>query len=234
MEQVIATHLSTLASSVSGNNCNTASTFVITPPNTSIASNINTVLRTRLMVRSEIARNQLLNTVQLMPYFDFVGLSESFSEVASHLRDLQNGISNESSQLKRYILFVDGLCPTLESTQRRSGLVQANALAASFLRVVTHLSRSHPYLLVIFSLEASWDTKGGKEFTSAFSSPGKNLCGVSPVSMLHKTLLAGIDTVVLLHGTVNSGLKKGDLIVEVVKDRTGAGAGHWVVWPKSA
>jgi hypothetical protein len=53
---------------------------------------------------------------------------------------------------------------------------------------------------------------------------------VNPGGMAQKTLLAGIDTVVLLHDTVDAGLKNGDLIVEVVKDRTGAGLGQWATW----
>lgn len=170
-----------------------------------------------------------------MPYFDFVGLSESLSEVASRLHDLQNSSRTASPQLKRYVLFIDGLCPALESTQRRSGLVQANALAASLLRSVAHLSNSHPHVLVLFNLEVSWETRGGEELRSAFSSPRNNFCVVNPGGMAQKTLLAGIDTVVLLHDTVDAGLKNGDLIAEVVKDRTGASLGQWATWsnPKS-
>jgi hypothetical protein len=48
--------------------------------------------------------------------------------------------------------------------------------------------------------------------------------------MLQKTLLAGIDTVVLLHNTLDARLKNGDLTVEVVKDRTGASLGQWATW----
>jgi hypothetical protein len=211
----------------------TPSTFIIGAPDTSVASSINNLLSMRLVNKSENFRIQLLDTVQLMPYFDFVGLSESFSEVSARLHDLRNGARKDSSLLKRHILLVDGLCPALESAQRRSGLVQANALAASFLRSITHLSRSHPSLLILLKLVASQDARGGEQLISAFSSPGKSFCGVSPGGMLENTLLAGTDTVVLLHDTVYAGLRDGDLILEVVKDRVGTSLGQWVVWPKS-
>lgn len=229
-EHLIAAHLSTLVPFLSSHDSNTASTFVIAPPNTPVASNINHVLRTKRTIRSETARIQLLNTVQLMPYFDFAGLSESLSEVACRLHDLQNSTRTESPQLKRHVLFIDGLCPVLESTQRRSGPVQANALAASLLRSVIHLSRSHPVVLVLFNLEARWEARGGEELRSAFSSPQNNCCGIRPGGMLQNTLLAGIDTVVLLHNMLDAGLRNGDLIVEVVKDRTGASLGQWATW----
>jgi hypothetical protein len=168
-----------------------------------------------------------------MPYFDFVGLSQSFSEVSTCLHDLRNAASKDSSPLKRHILLVDDLCPALESAQRRSGLVQANALAASFLRSVTHISRSYPSLLILLKLVASQDARGGDHLISAFSSPGKSFGGVDPGGLLERTLLGGIDTVVLLHDTVDAGLMDGDLILEVVKDRVGINLGQWVVWPKS-
>jgi hypothetical protein len=175
-----------------------------------------------------------------MQYFDVAGLAESISEVSSRLHDLNSrsetastSHSKDPQRIKRQILLLDGLCPALESTQRRSGLVQANALAASLVRSVAVLSRSHPSLLVLFTLEASRDMRSGDELTSAFSSPGNSICGISPSGMLGRTLLAGVDTVVLMHDTVDAGLNDGDLIVEVVKDRVGANLGQWVVWAKS-
>lgn len=232
-EHLIATHLSRLTAPVSCDTCSKASTFVIAPPNTPVASNINDVLQTRLITRLETVRIQLLDTVQIMPYFDIVGLSESFSEVTSRLLDMHNMTDDEPSHRKRHILLIDGLCPALDSTQRRSGLVQVNALAASFLRSVTNLSRSHSHILIVVNLGATWDSRGVRELTSAFSGVGKCFSGVSPGGLLQTTLLAGIDTVILLHDMVGAGLKDGDLIVEVVKDRTDACLGHWTVWPRS-
>jgi hypothetical protein len=238
-EHLIATHLGTLTSSATGDDCNKPSTFVIAPPNTSIASTIHTLLQTRLANRSEKNRVQLLDTIHIMQYLDFAGLAECFSEVSTCLHNLNSGSATLSTshgraspQIQRQVLLVDGLCPALESTQRRSGLVQANALSASLLQSITHFSRSYPWLLVLFSLEASGHARGSEELTSAFSSPGKSFCGVSPGGMLQRTLLAGIDTVVLVHDRLDAGLKDGDLVVEVVKDRVGASLGQWVVWPK--
>ena len=233
-EHLIATCLASLAPESPENNFNGPSVFVIAPPSTSIASTIHDLLQATLPTRSGIDPLHLLDTVQIMQYFDVAGLAESISEVSSCLHDLKSVLSMDSSPLKRHILLVDGLCPALESMQRRGGLVQANALAASVLRSITHLSRSHSSLLVLLNLESSTDTRAGEELTSAFSSPGKDICGISPGGTLQRTLLAGIDTVVLLHRWVASGLENEDLIVEVIKDRVGAGLGHWVAWPRSA
>ena len=169
-----------------------------------------------------------------MQYFDIAGLAESLSEASSCLHNLKSRSGVPSSHVERHVMLVDGLGPSLESMQRRSGSVQANALAASLLRSVTHLSRSHSSLLVLLNLEPGTDTRGGEGFPSAFSSPENAVCGVSPGGMLQRTLLAGIDTIVLLHDAVDAGLKDGEVIVEVVKDRAGASLGHWVAWPRSA
>jgi hypothetical protein len=229
-----------LASSSIRDDSNAPSTFIIAPPNISIASNIHDLLQAGHSTRRESTPLQLLNTVQIMQYFDVAGLAESISEVSSYLHDLNNrsetlptSYGKDPWRIKRQILLLDGLCPALESTQRRSGLVQANALAASLVRSVTVLSRSYPSLLVLFTLEASRDMRSGAELTSAFSSPGNSICGISPCGMLGRTLLAGIDTVILLHDMVDAGLNDGDLIVEVVKDRVGANLGQWVVWANS-
>lgn len=240
VEQLIATHVAKLEPSAHGDGCSTPSTFVIAPTNTSVASTIHNLLKTRLPTISEDTCLQLLDTVQIMQYFDLAGLAESLSEVATYLHNFYSGPAPllpshgmVSPSKKRHVLLVDGLCPALESTQRRSGVVQANALAASLLRSVTHLSRSYPSLLVLLSLEVSRDARGAKEITSAFSDLGEGTCGVSPGGVLQRALLAGIDTVVLLHDMGDAGLEDGNLIVEVVKDRVGAGLGQWVVWPKS-
>ena len=232
-------HLDILASSSVRDDSNTPSTFVIAPPNISVASHIHDLLQVRHSTRRESTPLQLLNTVQIMQYFDVAGLAESISEVSSRLHNLNSRSETLSTsygknpqRMKRQILLLDGLCAALESTQRRSGLVQANALAASLVRSVAHLSRSYPSLLVLFTLEASRDMRSGDELTSAFSSPGNSICGISPGGMLGRTILAGIDTVILLHGAIDAGLN-GDLIAEVVKDRTGASLGQWVVWAQS-
>lgn len=238
-EQLIANHLDRLASSSIRDDSDAPSAFIIAPPNISIASNIHDLLQARHSTRRE-STLQLLNTVQIMQYFDVAGLTESISEVSSCLHDLNSrsktlstSYGKDPQRMKRQILLLDGLCPTLESTQRRSGLVQANALAVSLVRSVAVLSRSHPSLLVLFTLEASRDMRSGDELTSAFSSPGNSICGISPGGILSKTILAGIDNVIVLHDTVDAGLNDGDLIVEVVKDRVGASLGWWVVWAKS-
>ena len=233
-EYLITSHLAALASSIPQGDHRILSTFVICTPNTSIASNVHGLLQSRVAARPRSACLKLLDTVQIMQYFDIAGLTESISEVSSCLHDLKSGPGANSSRLKRHILVVDGLCPALESTQRRSGLVQANALAASLLRSLTHLSRSNPSLLILIDLEASREARSEEELTSAFSSPERSIRGIRPGGVLQKTLLAGIDTVILLHDKVDTGLKDGDLIVEVARDREGASLGHWVVWPGSA
>ena len=237
---IIASHLVRSATSASEVDTGAVSTFIIATPNTSIVSSVHAQLQHSLVAdtsRSELSV-KLLDTVQLLQYFDFAGLAESVSEVSDHLHGLlanrEKHSTSNAEYSKRLILFVDGLDSALESTQHRSGFVQANALGASLLRSITHLSRNYPSLLVLLSLEANQDTRSGDDFTSAFSSStARSIREVGPGGMLRRTLLAGIDTVVLVHDSVDSGLNDGDLIVEVVKDRAGASLGHWAVWPSS-
>lgn len=236
-EHIITTHL---AASVTSPTKVHPSVFIIASPSTAIVSTVHTQLQHSLQGNSNASALalKLLDSVQILQYFDFAGLAESVSEVAASLHELQASSGkyvaarkSASSEENPLILFIDGLGSALESTQRRSGIVHANALAASLLRSITHLSRSHPSLLVLLSLETSRDTRSGEDFVSAFSSStGRTVSGVSPGGVLVRTLLSGIDTSVLVHDMVHSGLEDGDMIVEVIKDRVGGSLGCWAVW----
>ena len=239
-EHIIATHLATLtpsspADSVSETTDETIfpTTLIIAPPHTTIASTVHKLLTTSSVASASL---RLLETVQILRYFDVAGLTESLSEVDARLHPIQcasdacPGTAGRSRT--RTILYIDGLGPALESVQRRSGSVQANALAVSLLRSITHLSRLHSALLVVLNLPTKQDGRGDDEVTSAFSQTGRSACGqsLSRGGMLGRMIADGVDTMVLVHGAVDPSASDGDHIVEVVKDRVGGCLGAWAVW----
>ena len=167
---------------------------------------------------------QLLGEAQLLQYFDFAGLAESVEEVSSRL-------FLATTSLQKRILYIEGLGTIIESAQRRSGIVQANALLASLLRSLTHLSRTYPYLLVLLELELRLDSKVDDAVQSAFASGTGSDMTVEPRGALGRSLDGAVDVMVLVH-TPHGTAIDGSTIVEVVKDRMGDGVGEWAVWKR--
>ena len=104
--------------------------------------------------------------------------------------------------------------------------MQACALGAGVGRSIAHLARGREegaLVLVLLSLEGN---AGGEDLVSAFSRSGTGAGAVPGGRVLGKVVLGGVDTAVLVHDA----LEGGEVVVEVVKDRTGGGLGHWAVW----
>lgn len=177
----------------------------------------------------------LMDTIQLLQYFDFAGLAEALSEVASRIFEQSQQGHNEAvkaNDRQKDILIIQGLDTTLASTKRRSGLVQTNALLSNLLRTITHLARTYRQLLVI--VELGVELRDGRaegdaaEVVSAFASDTARKISVTPGGTVGRNLEAGMDLMILIHnawGKVDTGKQ----IAEVVKDRTGSGLGIWTV-----
>lgn len=225
-EHIISEHLLSSQENI-GQRRGVTNGFIIAPHSSAIVTSIHSTLVDRLsisVVPTQSTAVQYLESVQLLQYFDFAGLTESVAEVSSR----QFALSNESASQKT-ILYIEGLDVMIEGTQRRSGLVQANALLSSLLRTLVHLSRTHPCLLVLLDLRLREDSKGDEATLSAFASAiGSDMrlqCG----GALGQTLDAGLDVLVLVHDA-HGIATTGSAIVEVVKDRVDDALGEWAVW----
>ncbi|EXJ78704.1 hypothetical protein A1O1_09106 [Capronia coronata CBS 617.96] len=198
---------------------------------------------------------ELLKDVRLLQYFDFAGLAEALSEVSEEIFQRVNSGSKETSNGKvRDVVLVQGLGHAISAIQRRSGLVQANALLAGLVRNITQLSRMSPNVLVLVdvSVETGWPASGearqdaakskrhiaGIELDSAFASSfGECLRMICGHETLSKTLDVAFDTMVVVHdglgradGAVRARKKAGRRIVEITKDRMGDLSGFWGMW----
>ncbi len=160
----------------------------------------------------------------MLQYFDFAGLAESVEEVSSRIFQA----STQTSSQKR-VLYIEGLGTTIESAQRRSGVVQANALLTALLRTVTHLSRIYPHLLVVLGLDLRLDSRVDDGIQSVFASGTGSDLRMDPRGALGRTLEGALDVVVLVHNAYGTAID-GSTIVEVVKDRLGDTVGEWAVW----
>jgi hypothetical protein len=171
-----------------------------------------------------ISALQYLENVQLLQYFDFAGLTESVAEVSALLFE-----ASTSSEVQKTVLYLEGVSIAIESSLRRSGMVQANALLSSLLRTLIHLSRTYSCLLVLLDLASTKDSKGDDMIQSAFASATGSDMRYQPGGALSRTLVGALDILVTVHdahGTVTDG----SVIVEVVKDRVGNALGQWAIW----
>jgi hypothetical protein len=206
---------------------------------------------------------ELLRDVQLLQYFDMAGLVKSVGEVSEALYQRTQGPrttakqevnhDSNSSLSNGHIVLIQGLGETVSATQRRSGLVQANALLAGLMRNLMQLSRQPMGVMVLvdttidiqggLDMACKEDPKGGKrsrpglELVSVFSGPnGEKLmltCGGETTSQVVEV---ACDVVMLVHdGLGRTKPEKGrmehrKMIVEVTKDRVGGTTGLWSIW----
>ena len=201
---------------------------MIAPHSSSIISSIHARIVSRL---SNISPTQepanaikYLKNVQLLQFFDFAGLTESVAEVSALLFQ-----GDYSSEMKMTILYLEGIGIAIENIQRRSGMVQANAMLSSLLRTLVHLSRTYPCLLILLQLDMRKDSKRDEAIRSAFTSATASEIKHQPGGALGRTLEGALDVMVVVHdgyGTTTDGA----MIVEVVKDRTGNALHQWAVW----
>lgn len=209
------------------------------------------------------AAMDLLKKVQLLQFFDLAGLVESIAEVNESIYRLSQATSqgkqtttsaiNSKTDLQCIVL-VEGLAPTLSVAQRRSGLVQANAVLAGLTRSITQLSKLSALPLVLIGVpievhptriaevdgELSFPRRDsqGMPLESAFSGPNgeryRLTCGSVTLS---RTLEASLDRLVHVHDAVGRApVRKrhrqlsNQYAIEVIKDRIGSMTGLWSTW----
>jgi hypothetical protein len=207
---------------------NSSSGFIVAPHSSSIISSIHDRLVNRLshipVTLEQANAVKYLENVQLLQFFDFAGLTESVAEVSALLFH-----GGHSSAGQKTVLYLEGVGIAIENIQRRSGMVQANAMLSSLLRTLVHLSRTYPCLLILLQLDLRKDSKGDEAIRSAFASATASEIRYQPGGALGRTLEGALDVMVAVHdgyGTTNDGA----MIVEVVKDRAGNALHQWAVW----
>lgn len=167
--------------------------------------------------------------------------------------------TEESCQPPTTLLIIEGLDTMAEDVIHNSNAMRGSAILTPVLRTLTHLSRTHISFLSILlvnttalgslqqqtqpqqisATQTSAVDVGGRTTTegtagglySAFArdyTHGKSQHEgqVQPLlnTLLSRTLDQGIDTHLLLQ------VRRGQSLVELIKDRTGDGLGKWCVW----
>ena len=173
-----------------------------------------------------------LDSVHLIPVFDFPAASQAIHQIADSLSHQQD---------QNVTLIIAGLDGLTEGVIRTSNAVRGAAILTSVLRTLTQLSRTHSTYLSIMLVNTSGlgqlapshnhrpstddnhhhSTADDGSIHSIFRASGAPLFP----NLLAKTLDQGIDTHLLL-----SVVRGQDRVVEVIKDRVGDGVGKWCVW----
>ena len=182
-----------------------------------------------------------LDQMAVMEYFDFAGLTECISEVSTSLyatTSHKQGTSTSSSTTTAIsahnptIVILRGLDSAIDYIDHHSGMLHANALLASLLRNLTHLSRTYPQVLLLVDLDAS-NTKLLSQdqvaFPSAFFAVRPVLLGCDG-GRWNRALAAGMDTLLSVHEVLEDATRRRRRVVEVLSDRVGKGKGSWAVW----
>ncbi|KAJ5105828.1 hypothetical protein NUU61_003175 [Penicillium alfredii] len=190
-----------------------------------------------------------LDSVQLLPVYNFPGAAQAIGKVSDVLQEIQE--RRESNQLSGdsahpIILIVLGLDSLAEGVIRASNPVKGTALLTATLRTLTRVSRAHASCLSVllvntngigpFHSEADGKAESTRSLPIPYGDAPKptredgirsifHTAGPSLLSnLLMKTLDQGIDTHLLLSDV------KGSPVVEVIKDRVGTGLGKWEIW----
>lgn len=167
--------------------------------------------------------------------------------------------NEESRQPPTTLLMIEGLDTMAEDVIHNSNAMRGSAILTPVLRTLTHLSRTHTSFLSVLLLnttalgslqqqtqplqisatQTSPGDVGARTMTmgtagglhSAFArdytqgkSQNEGQVQVLLNTLLSRTLDQGIDTHLLLQ------VRKGQTLVEVIKDRTGDGLGKWCLW----
>lgn len=236
-----------------------ATVYIVAPHTCQTIPLLHALLANR--ISNSAAAVDLLKKVQLLQFFDLAGLVESIVEVNESIYQLSQVATQrnppaspiEPDQELQYMVFIEGLAPTLSAAQRRSGLLQANALLYGLTRSITQLSRLSGQPLVLMSVPIdvrSWDDNGQSETTflqrdgqslqldSAFSGPdGESFRLTCGSATLSQTLEGSLDRLVHVHDAVGRvPTRQRDLqlprqcVIEVIKDRVGNMTGIWSTW----
>jgi hypothetical protein len=166
--------------------------------------------------------------------------------------------SEESHQPPTTLVIIEGLDTMSEDVIHNSNAMRGSAILTPVLRTLTHLSRTHTSFLSILlvnktALGTSQQQTQSQQIPSAQTSPSDTGGRTTATAagglhsafardythqkaqhegqaqqllhtLLSRTLDQGVDTHLLLQ------VKRGQTLVEVIKDRTGDGLGKWCVW----
>ncbi|RMJ23684.1 hypothetical protein PHISP_05443 [Aspergillus sp. HF37] len=211
-------------------------------PKTLLASLLSPA-RSPLLSRDEAIRR--LDSVQLLPVFDFRSVVQAINEVSDALHTIQKE-RDQSDQMTLagvadhpVLLIIAGLDALAEGVVRASNPGRGAAVLAATLRTLTQLSRMHASFLSVMLVNTTGlgalslgpgsadhdqretrQTRDDSSVHSAFRQSGSSLFP----SLMLKTLDQGIDTHLLLSTVRNTP------VVEIVKDREGDGVGKWCPW----
>lgn len=232
-----------------------ANAFIIHPPNfgpfapeTLLESLLSSTRQPTLSREEAIQR---LDSVQLLPVFDFPSAAQAISSVS----DMLHGIQRERNQALDHdvvtsptdhpVLFIiAGLDSLAEGVIRASNPVKGTAMLTAVLRTLTRLTRTHASFLSVVLINTSplGAVVGSSNLQRDSQQPVAQSEGdfqsrdegIQSIfhgagrslfpNLLMRTLDQGIDTHLLL-STVQRAQ-----IVEVIKDRVGDGTGKWCVW----
>ncbi|KAL4884623.1 hypothetical protein BJY04DRAFT_215087 [Aspergillus karnatakaensis] len=168
--------------------------------------------------------------------------------------DSDNQHQHPTQTQTQTVLIITGLDTLTEAVVRSSNAIRGAAVLSSLLRTLTSLSRTHSSTLSILlvntggvgpSLYAQNQNQNNTQTHAQFQppqmnpdlDPGRSSSGGGGVqsmfnatdtplfpSLLMKTMDQGIDTHFLVSRV------RGGVVVEVVKERGGEGAGRWCAW----
>lgn len=178
-----------------------------------------------------------LDSVQLFPVHSFVDTAQAIRQVSDVLQETketqEKSTEPHSSPKSPIILIVAGLDYLTEGVIRASNPARGTALLAATLHTLTRLSRVHASYLSIMLV----NTDGlGNLNTQTYRGNARQPLeeGIHSIfhsdipflfpTLLMKTLDQGIDTHLLVSNVQDT------QVVEVIKDRTGAGLGKWGIW----
>lgn len=175
-----------------------------------------------------------LDSVQLLPVFDFPAAVQAINHVSNtlhHIGEERHEKPDDERVNHRPILFIIADLDTLiEGVIRTSNPIKGAAMLSATMQTLTQLSRAYASFLSIVLVNTtglgtgtgiSTDLPDG---TYPVHGETEERLSLLLSSLLSKALDQGIDT----HLVVSR--EEGKRVVEVIKDRVGDGAGKTCVW----
>ena len=207
----------------------TTRTFIIHPVHYTVFSAQN--LLSSLMASdtsSPLTRDEAvsrLDAVEVFPVFDFPAAAQAIGYVSAALREMTKDVRLQQQQQSyncRVVLVIAGLDTLVEGVIRASNPLKGAAVLGDALREVTALASLYGQLLSVVLVNT-----GGLGISSSGGGDGGavnqdySLSALLP-SLMQKTLDQGVDRHLLVSrvGKGSSGR-----VVNVIKDRVGAGLG---------
>lgn len=207
----------------------TTTTFIIHPVHYTVFSAQN--LLSSLMasdISSPLTRDEAvsrLDAVEVLPVFDFPAAAQAIGYVSAALREMTKDMQLQQQQSNncRVVLVIAGLDTLVEGVIRASNPLKGAAVLGDALREVTALANLYGQLLSVVLVNTGGlgisSSSGGGDGGAV--NQDYSLSALLP-SLMQKTLDQGVDRHLLVSrvGKGSSGR-----VVNVIKDRVGAGLG---------